>query len=108
MNQIQHYIDRNGKNHYATWRKGLRDNKACIAIDRRITRMALGNFGNYKHLRDGVWELRLDIGPGYRVYYAKTGSTVVLLLCGGTKRKQDADIEKACKYWKDWQQREGD
>jgi len=108
MNQIQHYIDNNGKNHYATWRKGLRDNKACIAIDWRITRMALGNFGDCKPLRDGVWELRIDTGLGYRVYYAKAGEALILLLCGGDKRKQNADIERACKYWQDWQQREGE
>ena len=64
-----------------------------------------GNFGDCKPLRDGVWEMRIDVGPGYRVYYAKTGLTVVLLLCGGDKRKQQSDIEKACEYWKEWQLR---
>ena len=48
-------------------------------------------------------ELRIDLGPGYRVYYAQAGQTVILLLCGGIKRSQDADISKACEYWKDWQ-----
>jgi len=50
-----------------------------------------------------VWELRIDAGLGYRVYYTQAGKTVVLLLCGGNKRSQDADIAKACAYWKDWQ-----
>jgi len=77
--------------------------KVKIAIDRRFFRMELGNFGDHKPCRDGVWELRIDIGPGYRVYYARVGLTVVLLLCGGVKRSQKADISKACEYWKDWQ-----
>jgi putative addiction module killer protein len=52
-----------------------------------------------------VWELRIDVGPGYRVYYAIAGAQVVLLLCGGDKRTQDADIDRACEYWLDWQRR---
>ncbi len=81
----------------------MKDSKAKIAIDRRIYRAELGNFGDHKPCREGVWELRIDTGPGYRVYYARAGRTVVLLLCGGIKRSQDADISKACEYWKDWQ-----
>lgn len=65
----------------------------------------MGNFGNHKSCRDGVWELRIDVGPGYRVYYAVAGSQVVLLLCGGDKRTQSADITRACEYWQDWQMR---
>ena len=65
----------------------------------------MGNFGNHKSCRDGVWELRIDVGPGYRVYYAVAGSQVVLLLCGGDKRTQSADISRACEYWQDWQMR---
>lgn len=80
----------------------MRDTKAKIAIDRRIMRVELGNFGDHKPLREGVWEMRIDTGPGYRVYYAKAGLTVVLLLCSGDKRKQDADIDRACAYWIDW------
>ena len=83
----------------------MRDTKAKGAILRRIDRMRNGNFGDCKPLRDGVFELRIDIGPGYRVYYAKAGLTIVLLLSGGDKRTQKTDIEKACKYWQDWQKR---
>jgi len=108
MQHILYYMDKNGNNPFAEWHEHLRDAKARAAIDRRLTRMELGNFGDCKPLRDGVWELRIDTGPGYRVYYAKTGSTIILLLCGGDKRKQKADIERACKYWQDWQRREGD
>jgi putative addiction module killer protein len=52
--------------------------------------------------RDGVWELRIDVGQGYRAYYSQTGTTVILLLCGGDKRTQSADIDRACEYLKDW------
>jgi putative addiction module killer protein len=64
------------------------------------------NFGDFKPLRDGVHELRIDVGPGYRVYYARAGKVVMLLLCGGTKRTQDGDIDRACDCWRDWQSRE--
>ncbi|MCC8373832.1 MULTISPECIES: type II toxin-antitoxin system RelE/ParE family toxin [Photorhabdus] len=98
-------MDNNGRDVFEEWREQVRDTKAQIAIDRRIMRMELGNFGDHKPLSEGVWELRIDIGPGYRVYYAKSGLTVVLLLCGGDKRKQNADIAKACEYWREWKSR---
>jgi putative addiction module killer protein len=60
-----------------------------------------------RHL-EGVWELRIDAGPSYRVYYARSGKQVVLLLCGGDKRTQDADISRACEHWQDWQRRSSD
>lgn len=88
---------------FAHWRDKLRDGKARIAIDRRLIRAELGNFGDHKPCREGVWELRIDVGPGYRIYYAQAGKTMVLLLCGGSKNTQDADISSACTYWKDWQ-----
>ena len=87
------------------WRRQLRDTKTKIAIDRRINRMELGNFGDHRFCRDGVWELRLDHGPGYRIYYAVAGTRIVLLLCAGDKRSQSADIDKACAFWADWQGR---
>jgi putative addiction module killer protein len=55
-----------------------------------------------------VWELRIDVGAGYRVYYAIAGKAIVLLLCGGEKRTQETDIERACDYWQDWQRRSSD
>ncbi len=103
MYEIRHYLDKNGQDHFAKWRADLRDIKARIAIGQRIMRMELGNFGDHKPLWEGVWELRIDVGPGYRVYYAMTGKTVVLLLCGGDKRKQGADVDRACEFWRDWQ-----
>ncbi|MHA3904663.1 type II toxin-antitoxin system RelE/ParE family toxin [Castellaniella sp. WN] len=83
----------------------LRDGKAKVAIIRRVARIEQGNFGDHKFCRNGVWELRIDVGPGYRVYYALSGQRLVLLLCGGDKRTQDTDIERAVDYWQDWQRR---
>src|SRR5271166_6892117 len=103
--EIRHYLTRNGKDVFMEWRRQLRDTSAKIAVDRRVNRIELGNFGDHKFCRDGVWELRIDLGPGYRIYYAVTGTQVVLLLCGGDKRTQDADIDRACDYWQDWQRR---
>lgn len=80
--------------------------RAKAAILRRIARLEGGNFGDFKPLREGVHELRIDVGLGYRVYYAQSGKTVMLLLCGGTKRTQDADVDRACTYWRDWQSRD--
>ena len=105
MQQIRHYLDPNGRDHFAEWRDQVRDTKARIAIDRRIMRLELGNFGDHKPLREGVWELRIDWGPGYRVYYAQAGKRLVLLLAGGDKRTQQADIAAALAHWHDWQQR---
>ena len=76
-----------------------------MSIDRRIFRLELGNFGDHKFCRDGVWELRVDVGAGYRVYYAIEGGDIILLLCAGDKRTQDTDITRACSYWQDWQRR---
>jgi putative addiction module killer protein len=76
-------------------------------IAARINRLAAGNFGDSKSLRQGLYELRVDWGPGYRVYYAMIGSERVLLLCGGDKRKQSPDIERAMGYLKDYKERTG-
>ncbi|MDR2000672.1 MAG: type II toxin-antitoxin system RelE/ParE family toxin [Zoogloeaceae bacterium] len=102
MFEIKHYLTESGHDVFADWRDTVKDGKAKIAIDRRIYRAELGNFGDHKSCRDGVWELRIDVGPGYRIYYALAGQTMVLLLCGGTKPLQQADISKACEYWQDW------
>lgn len=107
MYEIRHYVAPNGKDVFSEWRQNIRDGKARIAIDRRINRMESENFGDHKFCRDGVWEMRIDVGPGYRVYYAIAGVQVVLLLLGGDKRTQDVDIDRACAYWQDWQRRLG-
>jgi putative addiction module killer protein len=78
---------------------------ARVAIQRRVDRLTLGNFGDHKACRDGVWELRIDFGPGYRIYYSQSGKEIVLLLCGGSKRTQASDIDQAVIYWQDYQRR---
>ncbi len=108
MYELRHYITLDGKDPYLLWLNRMRDVKARIAVDRRVNRIELGNFGDHKFCRDGVWELRIDVGAGYRIYYAIADNKVVLLLCGGDKRKQDDDISTAVKYWIDWQRRASD
>ncbi len=88
---------------FETWLTGLRDRQAQARINARIRRrLSLGNLGDVKPVGSGVSELRIDYGPGYRVYYAQRGKALVLILCGGDKRTQDADIKRAIKLAKDW------
>ena len=87
------------------WLAGLRDSRTRARIAARLSRLALGNFGDCKSLRDGVWELRIDWGPGYRVYYAMVNQACVLLLGGGEKRRQSADIKRAVENWANYQRR---
>ena len=103
--QVLHYLTDGGADLYQDWLDRLRDLRARIAIDRRVERLINGNFGDHKFCRDGVWELRIDVGPGWRVYYAQAGSTVVILLCGGDKRSQERNIAQAAACWEDFQRR---
>lgn len=108
MYEVRHYLTPDGKDVFLDWLRKLRDVSARIAVDRRVNRIELGNFGDHKFYRDGVWELRIDVGAGYRVYYAVADTKIVLLMCGGDKRTQDADIDRACGYWQDWKRRASD
>jgi putative addiction module killer protein len=87
---------------FETWFTGLRDRQAQARINARIRRLSLGNPGDVKPVGSGVSEMRIDYGPGYRVYYLQHGKTLVLICCGGDKRSQDADIERAIEIAKDW------
>lgn len=80
---------------FATWFAALRDREARIRIQVRIDRLAMGNPGQHRVLTGGVCEMKIDHGPGYRVYYARRGQAWVLLLCGGSKKTQNADIDVA-------------
>ncbi len=108
MYEIRHYLTADARDIYSDWLKQQRDVRARMAIDRRVMRLEQGNFGDHKFCRDGVWELRVDVGAGYRLYYAIAERQLVLLLCGGDKRTQDTDINRACAYWQDWQRRSSD
>jgi putative addiction module killer protein len=105
MFAVRHYLNDDGKDVFQEWLKNVRDPLAKGQVVRRVNRLAEGNFGDHRFCRDGVWELRVDQGAGYRVYYAMASGVVVLLLCGGDKGTQDADIERAVGFWKDWQRR---
>jgi putative addiction module killer protein len=87
---------------YRKWIKNLRDSRAKARVFDRIDRLANGNHGDTKPVGDGCSELRIDYGPGYRIYYKETGKEIILLLCGGDKTTQDADIARAIKIAKDF------
>jgi len=80
---------------YAQWFEGLRDRQARMRIDVRVRRLSLGNLGDVKPVGKGVSELRIDHGPGYRVYFVQRGQALVILLAGGDKRSQGRDIKTA-------------
>lgn len=106
--KLSQYIDRRGISPLAQWLRRLRDPRGKAAIIRRLNRLELGQLGGHKPCREGVWELRVDVGPGYRIYHARAGQSILLLLCGGSKRHQHRDIELALTYWQDWQDQEKD
>ncbi|MET0268502.1 MAG: type II toxin-antitoxin system RelE/ParE family toxin [Duganella sp.] len=105
MYNIIDYLTASGRDPLKEWLANLSDRQARVRILVRLQRMGAGNFGDCKPLTDGVWELRIDHGPGYRVYYARADEKLLLLLVGGDKRKQQADIVTAVSYWKDWNRR---
>ena len=105
MYQLKHYLTHDGVDVIAQWFESLSDRHAIARVQLRLDRLERGLLGDCKPISDGVWELRIDWGAGYRIYYAQTGSSVLLLLCGGDKRKQQTDIERAISYWQDYQRR---
>jgi putative addiction module killer protein len=86
---------------FSAWFAGLRDREARARITVRIRRLSLGNPGDVKPLGEGVSEMRIDHGPGYRVYFVGRGEAAVVLLCGGDKRRQDRDIARALELAKE-------
>ena len=103
--QIVVYETREGQRPFWKWLKKLRDRQARIRIKRRLDRFASGNFGDHKSVGEGVWEMRLFFGAGYRIYFANYGESMVVLLLGGDKRAQEQDILKAKSYWADFKSR---
>ncbi|MEE8058445.1 MAG: type II toxin-antitoxin system RelE/ParE family toxin [Pseudomonadales bacterium] len=98
-------MDEKGNSPYAQWLGGLRDKRATARIIMRVDKMEIGLFGDVEPIGEGLSELRIHYGPGYRVYYGKEGQQVYLLLCGGDKSTQSKDIKKAKAYWEDHQRR---
>lgn len=97
--QIEIFCTTNGKKPFVSWLESLKDKKIRYRIKERLDRIALGNMGDCKPIREGVSELRLDFGPGYRIYFAEEKQKIVILLCGGDKSTQEKDIKKAIQYW---------
>jgi putative addiction module killer protein len=103
--EVRRYVTRAGNSVFSEWLAALADKHAKARIADRLDRLEQGNFGDCKPLSGGLYELRIDWGPGYRVYCAMIGRTCVLLLCGGGKRKQSSDIQRAREYFKDYRER---
>lgn len=104
MIEVRKYQRADGHRPFDEWLESLADAIAVRRITARITRVRAGNFGDCASVGGGVLELRIDHGPGYRVYFGRHGQTLVLLLCGGDKRTQARDILTARNYWNDWQE----
>lgn len=98
------YQDAQGREPLTQWLEAIKDKKTALRIRNRLRRIELGNLGHSKSLGEGVHELKLSFGPGYRVYFGTHGPQVVILLCAGDKHSQAQDIKRAKKYWKDYQE----
>ena len=107
MNEIAvlHYRTVEGRFPYREWIESIADKKARAAVLARVDRLAFGAFGDWKIAGNGVFELRVHLGPGYRIYFGRKDKAVVILLCGGDKRSQKPDIKQAKRYWKDYETR---
>jgi putative addiction module killer protein len=103
--ELRYYQTSDRRQPLPEWLAALRDRQARGRIRARLARLAAGSFGDSEPVGEGVMELRIDWGPGYRVYFARLGQVVVLLLCGGDKRTQNKDIERAKDYLKDYKTR---
>ncbi len=95
------YQDESGNEPFTIWFKGLKDTKGKARIDARLRRLEAGNYGDCQPVGEGVSELRVFYGPGYRVYFGEEAGHIVILLCGGDKGSQDKDIKAAKEYWKE-------
>lgn len=102
--RVLEYLDSSGRAPFRRWFDDL-DATAAAKVSAALYRLALGNFSNVKGTGQGVFEYRIDFGPGYRVYFGKDGATVVILLGGGTKKRQSQDIEAAVDAWTDYKRR---
>ena len=103
--ELRYYQTSAGEQPFVEWLQGLADRQARTRIEARLARVAVGNFGDVEPVGEGVLELRIDWGPGYRVYFSRLGQVIVLLLCGGDKRAQQRDIKRAKEYFEDYKAR---
>ena len=103
MPEIRYYQAADGQQPFAEWYVDL-DAVARAKVTRAIVRLEQGNFSNVKSVGEGVFEYRIDFGPGYRVYFGQDGQTLVILLTGGTKKRQQRDIDASHDYWQAYKQ----
>lgn len=103
--ELRYYQTSVGERPFVEWLQGLNDRQARSRIEARLARVAVGNLGDVEPVGEGVLELRIDWGPGYRVYFSRLGNVIVLLLCGGDKRTQHKDIKRAKAYFEDYKAR---
>jgi putative addiction module killer protein len=104
--EIREYLDLAGRSPFAEWFDSL-NARAAAKITTALVRLEQGNFSNAKGVGAGVYECRIDFGPGYRVYFGKDGATLVIVLGGGSKKRQNRDIQSALDHWKDYKHRKG-
>jgi putative addiction module killer protein len=102
---LYYYQTASGKRPFVEWLAALSDRQARVKIQARLARVAVGNFGDVETVGEGILELRIDWGPGYRVYFARVGRVIVLLLCRGDKSTQHKDIDRAKRFFKDYKAR---
>jgi putative addiction module killer protein len=100
--QLELYLTADGKVPFTDWLDALKNSKTRATIRVRLDRVRLGNLGDCKPIAEGVSELRIDFGPGYRAYFGQEGARIIVLLCGGDKSTQKADIKRALKYWAEY------
>ncbi len=106
MVEVREYLDRSGQSPFAAWSDRL--NRAAAAkIAAALARIQQGNFSSAKGVGSGVYEYRVDFGPGYRIYFGKDGEPLVILVGGGTKKRQQRYIATALARWQDYKQRRG-
>lgn len=106
MIELLRYRREDGREPFTEWLNAIRDKMAQARIRIRLRQVEAGNFGDAEPVGEGVIELRVHVGAGYRVYCGRHGKAVVLLLCGGDKRGQSADIKRAKELWSEWKRRQ--
>lgn len=103
---LREFVDSGGRSQFARWFRGL-NSPAAVKVTTALSRMAQGNLSCAKSVGSGVFEYRIDFGPGYRIYFGRDGESLVILLCGGTKQRQQEDITAAHALWDQYKRRKG-
>jgi putative addiction module killer protein len=103
--ELYYFEEPKGRYPYREWLASLKDSVTIARLDVRLTKLILGNFGKHRSVGEGVIELKEDFGPGYRIYVGEDGPRIVVILCGGDKSRQTADIQRAKDYWKQYKSR---